>query len=268
MTAERHKGYNYYHCSFGRGWHKCKYIPEWRASEMLGEVLKSLSDSIPADVVHGIAQAIQSDRNAAEEMQNRDRDRLMARLAAMKERMKKAYEDKLAGNIDESFWLENMNDWRNQKQEIELALERASVPLPDDSGLTVQKILELAQGAHSLYVMRSFAEQGKLLKMILSNCVTDGVNIWPTYRKPFDVIFERAKNKEWRRERDSNLSRFAGVRARRRNPERSEEPENLAEREGFELEPLCGRRSPQAKSRAQRGTSEKSWRRERDSNPR
>ncbi len=32
----------------------------------------------------------------------------------------------------------------------------------------------------------------------------------------------------WWAVRDSNLSRFAGVRARRRNPERSEGPQNLA----------------------------------------
>ena len=31
--------------------------------------------------------------------------------------------------------------------------------------------------------------------------------------------------------------------------------ENLVGSEGFELEPLCGRPSPQAKSRAQRGTA-------------
>src|ERR1700758_3218513 len=40
--------------------------------------------------------------------------------------------------------------------------------------------------------------------MVLSNCSTDGVSLWPTYKKPFDTIFEWAKNEEWRRGRDSN----------------------------------------------------------------
>jgi len=26
---------------------------------------------------------------------------------------------------------------------------------------------------------------------------TDGVNLWPVYRKPFDLIFERAKSEDW-----------------------------------------------------------------------
>src|SRR5437667_4239231 len=32
---------------------------------------------------------------------------------------------------------------------------------------------------------------------MLLNCSTDGVSLWPTYRKPFDLIFQRAKNEEW-----------------------------------------------------------------------
>ena len=30
--------------------------------------------------------------------------------------------------------------------------------------------------------------------MVLSNCKIDAVSITPTYRKPFDLIFARAKN--------------------------------------------------------------------------
>ncbi len=40
--------------------------------------------------------------------------------------------------------------------------------------------------------------------MVLSNCATDGVSLYPEYRKPFDLIFERAKAEEWCALRDSN----------------------------------------------------------------
>jgi len=33
--------------------------------------------------------------------------------------------------------------------------------------------------------------------MVLSNCAVDAVSVNPTYRKPFDMIFERAKTGEW-----------------------------------------------------------------------
>jgi hypothetical protein len=33
--------------------------------------------------------------------------------------------------------------------------------------------------------------------MVLSNCGIDAVTLYPTYRKPFDLIFQRAKTEEW-----------------------------------------------------------------------
>ena len=69
--------------------------------------------------------------------------------------------------------------------------------------LTASRTLELANKAYSLYVRQNPAEQAKLLKLVLSNCKIDAVNITtPTYRKPFDLIFERVKNEEWRALRD------------------------------------------------------------------
>jgi hypothetical protein len=70
--------------------------------------------------------------------------------------------------------------------------------------LTASRILELAKKAYFLYVRQTPAEQAKLLKLVLSNCKIDAVNIAPTYRKLFDLIFERVKNEEWRARRDSN----------------------------------------------------------------
>ena len=54
--------------------------------------------------------------------------------------------------------------------------------------------VSVANKAYSLYLRQNPAEQAKLLKMVRSNCRIDVVNITPTYRKPFDLIFEWAKN--------------------------------------------------------------------------
>jgi hypothetical protein len=64
--------------------------------------------------------------------------------------------------------------------------------------MTAVRILELANKAHSLYVRQSPFERAKLLKMVLSNCAIDGLSLYPTYRKPFDMIFARTRNEEWR----------------------------------------------------------------------
>jgi len=34
--------------------------------------------------------------------------------------------------------------------------------------------------------------------IVLLNCSADGVSLWPVYRKPFDLTFERAKGEDGR----------------------------------------------------------------------
>jgi hypothetical protein len=53
------------------------------------------------------------------------------------------------------------------------------------------RTLELANKAYFLYLKQpAAAEQAKLLRMVLSNCSVDAGSVYPTYRKPFDLIFQ------------------------------------------------------------------------------
>ena len=106
--------------------------------------------------------------------------------------MDQAYTDKLDGKISEEFWTRKAADWQEQEQRTLFAIQVLDGP-SEDRALTVQRILELANKAHFLYVRQKPAEQANLLRMVLSNCAVDGASLYPTYRKPFDVIFERAQ---------------------------------------------------------------------------
>jgi hypothetical protein len=48
-------------------------------------------------------------------------------------------------------------------------------------------------------------EQAELLKKALLNCSIDAASLYPAYRKPFDMIVQRAKNEEWSGREDLNL---------------------------------------------------------------
>src|SRR6476620_5936129 len=98
-----------------------------------------------------------------------------------------------------------MEECRSKEIELLAGQELLRQPISNESVLTVARIFELAQKAHSLYLTRNHVERGQLLKKVLLNCSTDGINLTPTYRKPFDVIFERAKNEEWSGREDLNL---------------------------------------------------------------
>ncbi len=62
---------------------------------------------------------------------------------------------------------------------------------------------------HFLYVKQKHAERAELLKMVLSNCGIDAVSLYPSYRKPFDLIFEKVKTEEWRA-RGNDFRTFLG----------------------------------------------------------
>jgi len=133
-----------------------------------------------------------------------EQTRVQQRLWAIRSRMDQAYLDKLDGKITAEFWERKNAEWLQEEQQVQFAL--AGLKQADEPArlLTASRTLELANKAYSLYVRQNPAEQAKLLKMVLSNCRIDAVSITPTYRKPFDLIFARAKNEDWRALRDSN----------------------------------------------------------------
>ena len=67
------------------------------------------------------------------------------------------------------------------------------------------ELLELCKGIEKSYLMRSTDEQKSLLKMVCTNLTTDGVSLFPTYDRPFDVLASRDQNEEWYAREDSNL---------------------------------------------------------------
>jgi site-specific DNA recombinase len=111
--------------------------------------------------------------------------------------MDAAYLDKLDGKITEDFWQRKQADWQTEELRIKEQIAGVDKAKTGDRLLDVQRILELAETAYFLYLTRKPAEQAELLRKVLLNCSIDGVSLYPTYRKPFDVIAKRVKNEEW-----------------------------------------------------------------------
>jgi hypothetical protein len=106
--------------------------------------------------------------------------------------------------VPEQFWERKMTEWNEEEQRIQAALTRFQAPAADRT-LDAKRILELANKAYSLYLRQNPTEQAELLRMVLLNCSVDSVSVWPAYKKPFDLIFQRVKNKEWSGREDLNL---------------------------------------------------------------
>ena len=204
VTAELKKNkYVYYRCSGGRGPCELPRFREEEISEKLGNVLRDVS--LPSDVARAIEMSLEC---AHVEMRKRaatERARLERELDALHRRMDAAYDDKLNRKISDEFWERKQADWESEDARLKGLISALNKGTVDDRLLDMRRILELAQRAHSLYLTRKPAEQAELLKKVLLNCSIDAVSLYPTYRKPFDMIFERAKSEEWSGREDLNL---------------------------------------------------------------
>jgi site-specific DNA recombinase len=143
-----------------------------------------------------LQKSLAQDQEQAQNVITAQRNALQPRLTAVRRRIDQAYQDKLDGRIPEDFWERKMTEWTREERSIQDALARLNQPT-NDRLLTAQKTLELANKAYSLYLTRNPEEQAQLLRMVLLNCAIDAASVQPTYRKPFDLIFERARNQEW-----------------------------------------------------------------------
>jgi hypothetical protein len=203
VTTELQKGkYVYYRCSHGRGKCDLPYMRELDVATHLGSVLKDIY--VPEGIAAQIVGSLHANRDRSESERKAALAAIQQRLAAIRTRMDQIYEDKLDGKISEEFWERKHAEYQGQERELQLKSAGLAEPVSEDCVLTAKRIFELATNAYSLYLTRNPAEQGQLLKSVLLNCSTDGVTLRPVYRKPFDLIFQRARNEEWSGRADLN----------------------------------------------------------------
>ncbi len=208
VTSElQKKKYVYYRCSHGRGKCSLPYMREQDLSERMGGLLKQIY--VPETIARTVVNSLQADLNSSEAARQQQIAGHTQRLAALRTRMDQLYEDKLDGRITEEFWTRKQSEYSDQERSLKTALSSLNTPITQDRVLNVERIFELAHKAYFLYVTQNHAERGQLLKSVLLNCTTDGISLWPTYRKPFDLIFQRAKNEEWSGRADLNCRPLA-----------------------------------------------------------
>jgi site-specific DNA recombinase len=203
VTGELKKGkYVYYRSTGYRGNCELPRFTEAEISNKLGSIFENIR--IPDEVLSRIEKSLQSSQSRMQAERIALRSHHEQRLSVIRKRMTQAYVDKLDGKINEEFWTRQMDEWQSEERQVQSQLESLKLS-STNSALSAQRCLELANNAYFLYLTRKPAQQAELLRMVLLNCAIDGASVYPTYRKPFDMIFERAKKEEWSGREDLNL---------------------------------------------------------------
>jgi site-specific DNA recombinase len=202
VTAEIKKAkYIYYRCTQHRGKCALPYFREEELGDRLGQILKDIH--IPDEVFGYMQSSLLADKTGQESAYKEQKAQLEERLGRLRQRVEQIYLDKLDGKVSEELWVRKSAEWQQEEQQVLMAMQGLKSAGPDRL-LDGVRILELANKAYFLYLKQPPTEKAKLLKLVLSNCNMDATSIHPTYKKPFDLIFARAKNEGWCARRDSN----------------------------------------------------------------
>jgi hypothetical protein len=95
----------------------------------------------------------------------------------------------LEGKITDELWQRKSREWEAELQAVCRETARHETA-SHDYVVTGLKILELAKDAARLFESQNSAEQGRLLKTLVSNCTFDRGSLSATYIKPFDLLVE------------------------------------------------------------------------------
>jgi len=195
ITAEiKKKKYVYYHCTNYKG--KCgdKFIREENLAEKLGELVKKIK--IEPKIITWLKEALLMSYQDEKEYHNSQIKSLQEQYNKLQHRLDKIYIDKLDEVVTTEFYQEKTNEWKNEQNNTLINLQKHKDVNNNyfEQGI---KILELAQKAYFAYLEQDNTGKRNLLNILLSNCTLNKGNLYPTYRKPFDLLAKNPSRSTW-----------------------------------------------------------------------
>jgi site-specific DNA recombinase len=220
LVAERKKGkYVYYHCTGYRG--KCpeKYV---RQETLASQYMTALEAMIfGEEVMEWVTTALKASHKDEKQYHDGVITTLQQQYSRTQSRLDAMYVDKLDATISQDMYDRKSDEWRREQHDIlqQIQMHENANSAYFEEGV---RILELSQKAASLFEQREMDEKRQLLNLVFSNSVWKDGMLWPTYRRPFDLIVnaektavdnstrpgqkfdKEAKNEEWLPGVDSN----------------------------------------------------------------
>lgn len=198
--------YHYYHCTNGKRLHESMAGMNITNDQIWIQLGKAVDDiQIPETLAKDIAEALNQLESKAHDATRRQIDFLRQEEALFQTQEDKLFSMRLNGEIDKETFDVQLNRIRKDRNFVIQQIENLQLSLTSVVMETVQSILELAKNAKSFWNSQPVEEKKKVLEMILSNPVLDGINIQYDLKKPFAILKEMKGNDEWRTRHDSNV---------------------------------------------------------------
>jgi len=184
ITAEFKKGkYVYYRCTTRRG--ACaqgKVIREETLVEQFSEIIDRMT--LDPDTIQKVKDHFMGVMKEAETLRAESKAALKEQLEALKDRLDRAYEDRLDGKLSEALWVRKSQEWEREIFRLEgllNATENAEERFQEEGFL----VLDLIENARPLYHVQDKFGRRDFLKIVCSNFYLKDGQIKAEYRQPF-----------------------------------------------------------------------------------
>ena len=200
------KTYHYYHCTNGKRVHESMSGMSISNDQIWIQLEKAVDDiQISEALAEDIAEALNQLEAKAHSATRKQIEFLKHEEALFQGREDNLFSMRLNGEVDKETFDFQLSRIRKDRNFVIQQIESLQLSLTSVVMETVQSILELAKNAKSFWNSEPLEEKKKVLDMILSNPVLDGINIEYDLKKPFEILKEMKGNSEWRTRQDSNL---------------------------------------------------------------
>ena len=206
ITAERKikpsgKEYVYYHCTKFNI--KCtqKAVNEKALEKQVEKSLEGLK--VPVETQEYITVGLKQSFNLKRDIEDKTKENLEIRKKKLEQRLAVLYEDRLDKIITPEFYQGKFDEYSKEITDLDTKISRYTLADLDYYSLGA-KILELSNNLLFLYKNAEPDEKHDLLNFLLSNSTLKDGKLLISYKKPFDLIYQRVSRSEVRRGRDSN----------------------------------------------------------------
>ncbi len=199
------KTYHYYHCANGKKAHDSLRgfnITDNQIWVQLGSVIDDIS--ISPEFAKDIADALNQVETKAHATTKKQIEQFKLLEADLQSKEDRLMDMRLSGEIDRDTFDLTLKRIRTERRNYTDQIETLQLTLSSAVVETVQSILELSKNAKSFWNLVSVTEKKKVLDMILSNPILDGVNMRFEIKKPFKILVEMKGSINWYSQGDSN----------------------------------------------------------------
>ncbi|MEK7388129.1 MAG: recombinase family protein [Elusimicrobiota bacterium] len=124
---------------------------------------------------------------------------LKQELGRTKNRMDKAYDDKLDGKIPENLWQQKNREWHDRLMTLQEQIQTLEKASPADYMPKARAILELSNVHVFLFKFMDAEKKRRLLDSVYSNFSLNAKKLTGTYKKPFELVAQMASCPNWLR---------------------------------------------------------------------